>query len=270
MTGTASLAAVPAPLRTLSAAWRVLALSFYLGWQDVRMMYRRSVLGQFWITLSMIVTFAAIATVFGFIFASPVIEYLPFLGCGLVFFNFLSLLLNEGTVAFIAAESFIRQFALEPIVYFLRTVWKTVFVLLHNLIALAVLFVFFPQDLSAATLLAVPGLVVAAVGMSGLALALAMLATRYRDVPQIVAAVVQVSFYLTPIVWLPEALPAPVRDVLLAWNPFTHMIGIIRDPLLGLPPSAPTWAAATGLAVVFVAAGAAAYLFKRRQLAFWV
>src|SRR5690606_30249631 len=142
---------------------------------------------QFWITLSMIVTFAAIATVFGFIFSSPVIEYLPFLGCGLVFFNFLSLLLNEGTVAFIAAESFIRQIALEPIVYFLRTIWMTVFVLLHNLIALALLFAFCPQDLTPATLLAAPGLVVAAVGMSGLALALAMLATRYRDVPQIVA-----------------------------------------------------------------------------------
>jgi lipopolysaccharide transport system permease protein len=270
MRGPATLTGVPAPRSVLTSIWRTAALSLYLGWQDVRMMYRRSVLGQFWITISMIVTFAAIGTVFGFIFNSPIIEYLPYLGCGLVFFNFLSLLLNDGSMAFIAAEGFIRQLSLEPIVYFLRSVWKTVFVLLHNALALALLFAFFPQEFSAATLLVLPGLVVAAVGTSGLALALAMLATRYRDVPQIVSAVVQVLFYLTPIVWLPQALPAPVRDVILTWNPLNHMIAVMRQPLLGEAPSASTWGAALGLAAGFLVLGALAYVVKRRQLAFWV
>ncbi|MBX3193962.1 MAG: ABC transporter permease [Microbacteriaceae bacterium] len=270
MNSAVTLTDVPVPPRRAPAVWRVITLSFYLGWQDVRMMYRRTVLGQFWITISMIVTFAAIGTVFGFVFNSPVIEYLPYLGCGLVFFNFLSLILNDGANAFIAAESFIRQVALEPIVYFLRSVWKTFFVLLHNALALILLFVFFPQGISPATLLVVPGLVVAASGISGLALALAMLATRYRDVPQIVAAVVQVLFYLTPIVWLPEALPAPARDALLTWNPLTHMIAVMREPLLGSYPSPQTWLTAVGLAVAFVALGAGAYALKRRELAFWV
>jgi lipopolysaccharide transport system permease protein len=254
----------------LDSVWRTLGLSFFLGWQDVRLMYRRSVLGQFWITISMAVTFAAIGTVFGFIFDSPIVEYLPFLGCGLVFFNFLSVLLNDGANAFIASESFIRQVALEPIVYFFRSVWKTTFVLLHNAIALALLFAFFPQGISPATALVIPGVIVAGSGMAGLALALAMLATRYRDVPQIVGAVLQVFFYLTPIVWLPEALPAPARDIILTWNPFTHMIAVMREPLLNMYPTAQTWLTATGLAVAFIFMGSFAYVWKRRQLAFWM
>jgi lipopolysaccharide transport system permease protein len=254
----------------MQGVWRTIGLSFYLGWQDVRMMYRRSVLGQFWITISMAVTFAAIGTVFGFIFNSPIVQYLPYLGCGLVFFNFLSLLLNDGASSFIAADGFIRQLSLEPIVYFLRSVWKTFFVLLHNALALALLFAFFPQGVSPATFLVLPGLVVAAAGASGLALALAMLSTRYRDVPQIVSAVVGVLFYLTPIVWLPEALPAPVRDVILTWNPLNHLIAVMRQPLLNTYPSPQTWATAIGLAVAFVAIGAGAYLWRRRQLAFWL
>lgn len=270
MNGAATLTGVPGPGTVLPAIWRTIALSFYLGWQDVRMMYRRSVLGQFWITISMVITFAAIGTVFGFIFNSPIIEYLPFLGCGLVFFNFLSVLINDGSMSFIAAESLIRQLSLEPIVYFLRSVWKTFFVLLHNALALILLFLFFPQGISWVTLLVVPGVVVAAAGMSGLALALAMLATRYRDVPQIVAAVVQVCFYLTPIVWLPQALPLPVRDVLLTWNPFHHMISVMRDPLLNTAPSLRTWGTALALAAAFIALGTFAYLLRRRQLAFWV
>jgi lipopolysaccharide transport system permease protein len=249
---------------------RAVGVSFYLGWQDVRMMYRRSILGQFWITISMAVTFAAIGTVFGFIFDSPIVDYLPFLGCGLVFFNFLSLLLTDGAVSFIVAESFIRQLDLEPIVYFLRSVWKTFVVLLHNALALLVLLLIFPQGVSFATLLVIPGLVVAASGAAGLGLALAMLSTRYRDVPQIVGAVVQVCFYLTPIVWLPQALPAPVRDAILTWNPFAHLIAVMREPLLNSYPAPETWLAAVGLAVAFVALGAGSYALRRRELAFWL
>ncbi len=233
-------------------------------------MYRRSVLGQFWITLSMAITFAAIGSVFGLIFNSPVLEYLPFLGCGLVFFNFLSTLLNEGTSAFINAEAFIRQLPLSPMIYFLRAIWKTVFVLLHTAVALILLLVIIPQGVSFATLLVVPGIVVAGTAMAGLSLALGMLATRYRDVPQIVIAVVGVCFYITPIVWLPEAVPEPARGILLFWNPFYHLIEVMRAPLLNTYPTLDAWGAAVGLAAGFLAIGIAAYLWKRRKLAFWM
>lgn len=254
----------------LSAISAGLRLSFFLGWQDVRLMYRRSVLGQFWITLSMAVTFVAIGGVFGLVFKSPIVEYLPFLGCGLVFFNFLTLILNDGAVAFINSEPFIRQLPLPPLIFFLRSVWKSFFVLLHNVVALVVLLAIFPQGFSPATLLVVPGVLVAGTGITGLALALAMLSTRYRDVPQILAAVVQVCFYLTPIVWLPDSLPIQAKDALLTWNPFYPLLEIMRQPLLNEYPSLRIWATALTLSVAFVLLGAVAYNWKRRQLPFWV
>ncbi|MGE3192373.1 MAG: ABC transporter permease [Microbacteriaceae bacterium] len=254
----------------LAAAGRGIRLSFFLGWQDVRLMYRRSVLGQFWITLSMAVTFAAIGVVFGLIFRSPIVEYLPFLGCGLVFFSFLSLILTDGAQAFISAETFLRQLPLSPLIFFLRSIWKTFFVLLHNAVALAILLLILPQGLSPAVLLVVPGVLIAGIGMAGLALALAMLATRYRDVPPIVAAVVQVSFYLTPIVWLPSAVPSPAREVLLGVNPFYPLLEIMRQPLLDTVPAPGIWLTALGLSAFFVLIGLASYAWKRRQLPFWV
>jgi ABC-type polysaccharide/polyol phosphate export permease len=257
-------------VKTGPSLLQALRLSFFLGWQDVRLMYRRSVLGQFWITLSMAITFAAIGSVFGLIFQSPIVQYLPFLGCGLVFFNFLSSLLNEGATAFISAEGFIRQLPLPPVIFFLRSIWRSFFVLLHNAVALVILLFVFPPGISFATLLVVPGVVIAGTGMAGLALAVAMLATRYRDVPQIVGAIVGVCFYLTPIVWLPETLPQPARDILLTWNPFNHLIRVMRDPLLNVYPSLPAWGAALGLSAVFLLIGIGAYNWKRRQLAFWV
>lgn len=233
-------------------------------------MYRRTVLGQFWITLAMAVTFGAIGSVFGLIFKSPVVEYLPFLGCGLVFFTFLSGLLNDGATSFIVAEAFIRQMPIPPLTYFLRVMWKALFVLLHNGAALVVLFLFYPQPASASVLLFVPGLIIGCVGMGGLALAVAMLSTRYRDMPQVVSSVIQICFYLTPIVWLPTAIPEAPRAILLMWNPFYHFIEIMRAPLLDSVPPLSEWAISLAFASVFLTAGVAAYVWKRRDLAFWM
>lgn len=253
-----------------TSAVELVRLSLYLGWQDVRLMYRRSVLGQFWITLSMVVTFAAIGGVFGLIFRSPIVEYLPFLGSGLVLWNFLSLIINDGATSLIVADAFIRQLPLPPLVFFLRSVWKTVFVLLHNAVALALLLVIFPPEATLAPLLVVPGLLIAGCGMAGLALALAMVSTRFRDVPQILGSVVQVLFYLTPILWLPESLPEQARNAILSVNPFYHMMQITRQPLLGLYPTLQEWATAIVLAAVFIGIGALSYARFRGRLAFWM
>lgn len=266
----ATVAVVPTRRRSVSDPLAIIRLSLFLGWQDVRLMYRRSILGQFWFTLSMAVTFAAIGVVFGLIFKSPVVAYLPFLGCGLVFFTYMSSLLNDGSVSFITAQSFILQLPLPPIVHFLRTVWKITFILLHNAVALVILFLFFPQGFSWAPLLVIPGVFLGGAAMAGLALALAMLATRFRDVPQVVSSVVQVSFYLTPIIWLPTAIPEQARGLLLTWNPFYHLLQVMRQPLLNVYPTVTEWLTALGIAVLFVAIGTAAYQWKRRKLAFWV
>lgn len=250
--------------------WRAVRLSFFLGWQDVRLMYRRSVLGQFWITLSMAITFVAVGVVFGLIFNHPVVEYMPFLASGLMFFAFFTAILNEGAISFISAEPFIRQLPLPPIVHYLKTIWKNVFVLLHNAVALVILLIVFPQGVSTATLLVVPGLLLSGTAIGGLGLGIAMLSTRYRDIPQIVSAVTQISFYLTPIVWLPSSLPGQAQTIILSINPFYHLLEVVRAPLLNQYPSWSAWATALGLAIVFLAIGTGAYQWKRRQLAFWV
>ena len=252
------------------SAWQIVRLSFFLGWQDIRLMYRRTVLGQFWITISMTVTFVAIGAIFGLIFKSPVIDYMPFLACGLVFFTFLGGILNEGATSFIGAESFIKQSPLPPIIYYLRSVWKNGFLLLHNAVALVALFLFFPQGISGATFLVIPGVAIAMLGMAGLGLALAMASTRFRDVPQMIAAAVQVFFYITPILWLPTALPPEAQAIVLPWNPFYHYLEIMRQPLLNVYPSAADWASALAFTVTFVALGIGAYWWKYRRLAFWV
>jgi hypothetical protein len=81
-----------------------LGIGLMLGWQDIRQSYRRSVFGQLWITIGMSVTIAAIGIVFGTIFGTPLQVFLPYLASGLIMWGLISGVLNEGNLAFIAAE----------------------------------------------------------------------------------------------------------------------------------------------------------------------
>ena len=101
-------------------------------------------------------------------------------------------------------------------------------------------------------------------------LALAMVSASIAATLFLIVLMLIEGWLLTPIVWLPQALPAPVRDAILTWNPFAHLIAVMREPLLNSYPAPETWLAAVGLAVAFVALGAGSYALRRRELAFWL
>jgi len=64
--------------------------------------------------------------------------------------------------------------------------------------------------------------------------AVAILCTRFRDIAQIVASVLQVAFFVTPVIWKPEVLP-PQAHYFVSYNPFAPLLAVVRDPLLGRP-----------------------------------
>jgi ABC-2 type transport system permease protein/lipopolysaccharide transport system permease protein len=71
----------------LHSAWVHRDLWLYLARQDIRLRYRRSKIGPFWITLSMAVFCLALGAVYGKIFKAETTEYLPFLSIGFVFWS---------------------------------------------------------------------------------------------------------------------------------------------------------------------------------------
>ena len=111
-----------------------------LGWHDIRARYRRSLIGPFWLTISMGVMIASIGIVFGRIFKTPMEEYLPFLASGIIFWTFLSSSIIDGSSAFINAHGMIRQLALPLHIHTLRVLWRNIIILIHNILILPVVF----------------------------------------------------------------------------------------------------------------------------------
>jgi len=241
-----------------------------LGWQDVRQRYRRSALGPFWITLSMGVMIATIGIVFGQIFSTPMEDYLPFLTIGMVLWAFIASVVTEGSTGFIAAEAVIKQLPIPLFVHIMRLVWRNLLILAHNLVIIPIVMLFVGKSLGWIALLAVPGLLLLVLNLSWIALILAILCARYRDIPQIVASVLQVVFYLTPIMWVPKLLPERAAVYLLDSNPTFHLIEVVRAPLLGQAPTMANWLSTLALAAVGWLAAVIIYGRHKPRIAFWL
>ena len=79
--------------------WRAWVL---MGWQDIRKRYRRSILGPFWLTLSMGIMVLMLGFLFGNLFKMPLEDFLPFLTLGLLTWGLISGVILDGCQVFIS------------------------------------------------------------------------------------------------------------------------------------------------------------------------
>lgn len=216
-------------------------ISSFLAFSDIRQRYRRSSLGPFWITISTGVMIACIGLIFGGLFKSPMSEFLPFLTVGLIVWGLISSTIIEATTVFVNSESIIKQLPLPLFTHILRMIFRNIYIFCHNFVIFPLVCLIFKFPFNLNFFLFFPGLIVLILNLIWLSLFLGIICSRFRDLTQIVNSLLQVIFYVTPIIWLPSLLPARAKIMILDWNPFYHLIEIVRAPLLGTTPTTMNW-----------------------------
>lgn len=239
-----------------------------LGWTDILQRYRRSVLGPLWITLSMAVLISALGILYAFLFEMELADYLPFLAIGFVLWGLISGMISEGCTVFVEAEGIIKQLSIPISVHIYRMVWKNILIFLHNLVVFFVVALIFGTPMSWSAFLALAGLVVVVANGLWVATLLGLLCARYRDATPIMGSVIQLSFFLTPIIWKPEMLPD--RAIFLVANPFYHAIELVRAPLLGDAVELMSWFISIALVVVGWAITLPVVGYYRAKLVYWL
>lgn len=262
------------PLRNsysdISKAIKRLPLAGLLGWHDVRQRYRRSALGPFWLTVSMGVMIGTIGVVFGRLFNSPMQDFLPYLSIGLILWGFVSNTITEGCLGFIASEAIIKQLPLPLFMHILRLVWRNIIIFLHNLVIYPIVLLIFHKEVSGVAFLSILGFAIFLLNIVWMVLFLSVFCARYRDLPQIVTSLLQVLFYLTPIMWMPSLLPGNTNIYLLLLNPFFHLMEIVKAPLLGSYPSLLSWKISLGIGVIGWIITLLIYGHYKKRIAYWL
>jgi len=257
-------------LKDILASFKNFHLPVFLAYSDVRQRYRRSSLGPFWITISMGVTIACIGIIFGNIFKAPIREFLPFLSSGIILWGFISSILTEATTVFPAAEGIIRQLPIPLFTHIARMITRNLYILGHNLVVLPVVYVCVHKPVSFVSLLALPGFFLMVLNLTWMALVISIFCARFRDLTQIVASILQIFFYVTPIIWMPSLLPSRTSLMVLEPNPFYHLISIVREPLLGIAPSVSNWLFSIGLAIVGSFFSIIFFNIYRKRISYWL
>ena len=255
-------------IRDVSDAGRRWPLWVRLGWQDVLLRYRRSLLGPFWLTLSMGVMIATLGSIYGNILRLPMVEYLPFLATGLIVWGLISSLVSEGCQTFIESDWLIRQIDLPLAMFPLRVVWRNLIVFMHNVAIYLLLLVILPIHIRWNALSSILGLLVLLANGLWCGMLLGMISARFRDLPQIVSSLMQIAFFATPIIWSAEVLSG--NTALVSGNPFFHLIEIVRAPLIGRPIAVRSWIAVAGISVVGWAVTLVVFRQFHRRISYWV
>lgn len=245
-------------------------LPLFLARAEIRQRYRRSTLGPFWITVSTGVMIGTIGIIFGKIFNSPMSEFLPFLAAGLILWSFISSTINESTGVFTKAEASIRQLSLPLFIYVERLVFRNFYIFLHNVLIFPIVCLAVNKSINLNILLVIPGLLLVLINLLWISLFLGIVCSRYRDLTQIVASIVQILFYVTPIIWMPGQVNSRVTSWIVEINPLYHLISVVRIPLLGNLPSAGSWLISIGIGVAGWLVTLTLFNRYKRRIAYWL
>lgn len=246
-------------------SWR---LSQFLAWQDVKQRYRRSTLGPIWLTLSFGVQILTMGFLSSFLFTLPISKALPYVCAGMLLWSFVTQMLTDGAGLFVSAARYITQIRSPLTVFLMQTVWRNIIITAHNAaiyVIVAALFVVLPGP---SILLWPLGFALVLICLSWMALVAAVVSARYRDVPVMIGNVLSIVFWFTPLIYFPEMLGR--KRFLADYNPFTHIIALVREPLLGGMPTLNDWLVVLVLTIVGWTATFLFFARFRARIVYWL
>jgi lipopolysaccharide transport system permease protein len=248
--------------------WRIW---FMLASQDIQLRYRRSVIGPFWITLSMAITVYSMGYLYAHLFKIDMDRYYPFLVAGMLGWSLILSLMLDFTEGFLVIHSLIKQIKLPYTVYLHRIIMRNYLMFFHHLLVMLPIFVIFHNNapINACTLFIIPGLALLYLNVFCYGSIIAMFSARYRDVPPIIKSMMQVIFFVTPVMWQPQGLQGH-KQLIAELNPFYVFLELIRAPLLGKLPTAFNFSVILFFTVLGVISSALLFTRYRARIIYWL
>lgn len=241
-----------------------------LGLQDVRLKFRRSVVGVGWIFLNLAVLVSAIGFIYANLLGQDPRDFIPYLTIGMILWGYLTSSIVDGGNAFVHSEGYIKQISLPIYVYIFRFFVSITLTTLIAMLAYVAVAVIYSVPLRAGTLFALPGLLMVMTASLLLVTIFAHLNARFRDIAHMASVGMQVLFYVTPVIFPAELLRRRADLALVVdLNPMYHLLEVVRRPLLGgVAADSASYAAAGVVLAVLTAVAAAVIATNQRRIVY--
>jgi len=252
-------------LHTGIVKWR---LGRLLAWQDIKQRYRRSTLGPIWFTLSSGIQILTMGVMMSFLFDAPIEKAIPYVTVGLLFWGLITNIITEGGTLFLASSSYLTQVKISFTTCFLQITFRNIIIFAHNFVIYIIVAVYFQITPGLSILLWPLSLILSLVCITWIVIVVSIVSVRYRDIPVIVQNIFTLLFWLTPLMYFPEQLGP--RGQIIYYNPFTHLIALVRAPLLGEQPSVNDWLVCIAMAIIGWIIALLLFTRFRNRIVYWL
>lgn len=261
---------------TMAELWTYRSLIGNLASREIKVKYKRSILGWLWSLINPATQLLTYTLVFGYFFkAQPPVagngqlrNYSIYLFTGLVTWNFFSNIVNGCMNAMVGAGPLMKKVYFPPVCAPIAT---TLAVLAQTAVEFGILAAVFviAGNIGFSIVLLLPLLVALLVFSLGVGLALSVYNVYYRDVGYLVGVGLNLLFYATPIIFTLDLVPARVGPIpvlrIVRLNPLTQFVGAVRDVMYDL--QVPSLARSAGIVVASLLALVVGWALFHRKAA---
>lgn len=238
--------------------WRFRELFFFFTWRDIKIKYKQTVLGFLWAILQPLFMMLIFTFFFGRALKIPSqnLDYPVYVFSGLLVWNIFSSGLINASNSMVTNAGIIKKIYFPKLIIPVSSILVSLFDFLMAFVLFVGLLLFYQQPVMWQAIIFWPfAILVAVVATLGLGCWIAALNVKYRDFRYIIPFLVQVLFFLTPVIYPLSILDQPLLQYLISASPVYAAVELFKYPLTGIQPDAALLAVSLVSGLVFLVVG---------------
>jgi lipopolysaccharide transport system permease protein len=246
--------------------WQYRELFYFFSWRDIKIKYKQTVLGFLWAILQPLFMMIIFTLFFGRALQIPSqdLPYPVFVFSGLLIWNMFSSGLTNAANSMVSNAPIIKKIYFPRLIIPASSILVALFDFMMAFIIYIVILFYFRQPVSWSAIWVWPVAITIGLGATlGPGCLLAALNVKYRDFRYVIPFLVQVLFFLTPVIYPTSLLPYPILKYVIVASPIYAAVELFRYPLTGITPDLQLLAISLASNFIFLIAGL--MYFKRTE-----
>lgn len=211
--------------------WRYKGLLHEFVIRDLKIKYRRSILGYLWSLLNPLLMMAVLIAVFSNIFRFDIPNFPVYLLAGQIIFSFFAEATSLSMNSILSAGPLIKKVYIPKYIFPLSRVISSFITLLFSLVAMVIVIVLTGAPITPVILLFPLPLLYILLFSIGMGLIMSVLAVYFRDTIHLYTVLLSAWTYITPIFYPVSIVPDYVKSIIYA-NPMYYFVEAFRDIVL--------------------------------------
>ena len=199
--------------------------------RDIKIKYRRSVLGVLWTLLNPLLMMIVLSVVFSNLFKFDVENFPLYLLSGQIVFNFYSESTSSAMSSITGNAALIKKVYVPKYLFVFSRIFSSFINLMASYTALILVMIATRSELHWTVILSIVPLLLLVMFSLGVGMILSAITVKFRDIMHLYTVFLTALMYLTPVIYPMSMLPGWVYKI-VSINPITMIMTMFRNVVI--------------------------------------